>query len=237
MALEKTWTKGGGRDVIVSVVKAVGSTLVGDGSTVALEDGKFYVASAIAESSAFETGVKVGRPFRAVGSTTLSVGDKAVELTNLWEESRIAGMANSKSLNFSRSTFDGTTDFDDYTDKISEDQVEISGSFDGFKLLGIFPEDSAIVDINRQFTNVDVEAADGSIVSIDRSNDKLYLAFIYQKTAPVAGDVVDITFVPCTLSSNGESSSYGSAHTQNVAFEGTSFSDFGAIPSKLTVTF
>lgn len=236
MALEKTWTKGGGRDVIVSVVKNV-QTLTGDGTSVALEVGKFYIATAKADVSAFDSGVTLNRPFRATAATTLEDGDVAIELSDLWEESRIAGMANSKSLTFSKSTFDATTDFDDYTDKISEDQVEISGSFDGFKLLGVFPEDSAITDINKQFTNIDVEAADGTITSIDRCDDKLYLAFIYQKTEPVAGETVDITFVSCVLSSDGESSSYGSAHTQNVSFEGTAFSDFGAVPSKLTVTF
>lgn len=229
------YKKSGGRDVLVSLVEKV-AELAGDGSTTSLTVGTWYVATSKAESSSAIDDFKVGIPFLAKTAITLETGDDVVELTDLWGAKQVIGFSNSKSLSFSKSSFDVTTDSDDFYDKITEEQVEISGSFDGFKLLGVQDEDNAIVKLNRQFTDVLIQ--DGTTDKVlERTNEVLYLAFLYKKGKPSTGDTVDISFTPVNITSGAESSSYGSGNTQNISFEGANSSDFGALPAKAVVTY
>lgn len=216
--MTSTYKKGGGRDVIVSLVESV-ATITGDG-TITLEAGKWYVPTAIADGSEISD-FKIGRPFMAKEGYILSVGDSAEELTDFWLKDNVIGFANSKSLSFSKNSFDVTVDYDETYDKITETQVEVSGSFDGFKLLGITSEDNAIAKVNRHFSDIVLQTADGN-TTLEKTNDIEYLAFVYSKTKPKTGDVLDVTFVPVSLTSNAENSAYSSGHTQNISFEGSS---------------
>lgn len=229
-----TGKKGGGRDVIVSLVEAA-QTITGNGTTT-LEDGKWYIATEKAATGSGVDDFLPGRPFKGSDDITPAVGDTVIELTDFWEKKHIVGFANSKSLTLSKSSFDVTTDWDEYYAKQTEEQVEITGSFDGYKINGIVDEETSIVKLNRQFTDIVIQTAEGN-QTLERTNEDLYFAFIYQKTAPKTGDTVDITFTPAVVTSNAESSQYSSGNTQNISFEGTSYSEFGAMPSKAVVVY
>lgn len=232
---DKNYKKSGGRDVIVSLVESAAS-ITGDGTASTLEVGKWYVATSKATTASGIEEFKIGRPFMAKTAISLAEGDNVEELTDFWDKTNIVGFANSKSLSFSKSSFDVTTDGDDYYDKITEEQVEVSGSFDGFKYLGVTSEDSAITKINRIFTDVTVQTADGDKV-LERENKALYLAFLFSKTKPKTGSILDVTFVPVYLTANAENASYGSGNTQNISFEGAESSDFGGVTSKSVVEY
>ena len=229
------YKKGGGRDVIVSLVESAAS-IVGDGTTESLEIKKWYVPTAKAEISSAIDEFLVGRPFMAKEATVLAVGDTVEELTDFWLKNNIVGFANSKSLSFSKASFDTTVDWDDYYDKITEEQVEVSGSFDGFKLLGITDETSSIMKVNRAFTDIVVQTADTNTTLV-RTNEVFYLAFCYSKNTPKVGETIDITFIPVSLTSNAENSAYSSGHTQNISFEGSNKSVFGAVTSKSVAVY
>jgi len=233
--MTSTYKKGGGRDVIVSLVESV-ATITGD-DTATLEVKKWYVATEIAEGSELSD-FKVGRPFMAKEAITLSAGDSVEELNDFWTAENIVGFANSKSLSFSKNSFDTTVDYDETYDKITETQVEASGSFDGFKLLGVTSEDNAVVKLNRHFSDIVLQTATENIV-LEKNNDIEYLAFVYSKTKPVTGDVLDVTFIPVSLTSNAENSAYSSGHTQNISFEGSSKAPNcgGAVLSKSVVVY
>jgi len=233
--MASTYKKVGGRDVIVSLVE-VAQTLTGDGSTVTLTKGKWYIPNSKAASGSAIDTFELNIPFLAKSDITLESGDVVLELTDFWDKNYIIGFANSKSLSFSKSSFDVTTDFDDYYDKMTEEQVELSGSFEGFKLLKATDKETAIVKVNREFTNITIQTDEGEEV-LTRTNKKLYLAFVYSKTKPTTGDTIDITFTPVSLTSNAENSSYGSGTTQNISFEGNSYSEFGALPAKAVVVY
>ena len=233
--MTSNYKKSGGRDVIVSLVESV-STIEGDGTSSSLEVGKWYSATSKATTGSAIEAFKIGRPFYAKTAITLEVGDDVVELTDFWAKENIVGFANSKSLSFSKSSFDTTVDWDDYYDKITEEQVEVTGSFDGFKLLGITDEDSAVMKVNRAFTDITIQTATEDKV-LERTNDVMYLAFCFSKSAPKAGDTINITFTPVSLTSNAESSQYSSGNTQNISFEGSAKSTFGAVTSKSVAVY
>ena len=230
----KNYKKSGGRDVIVSLVEST-ATITGDGTT-SLEVGKWYVATSKATTSSGIDAFKIGRPFMAKTAISLAEGDNVEELTDFWDKTNIVGFANSKSLSFSKSSFDVTTDGDDYYDKITEEQVEVSGSFDGFKYLGVTSEDSAITKINRIFTDITIQTSEGDKV-LERENKALYLVFLFSKTLPKSGDILDATFVPVYLTSNAENAAYSSGNTQNISFEGAESSEFGGVTAKSVVEY
>lgn len=236
MATVKSYAKNSGRDVIVTLFK-IGATLEGaltDGDSLAI--GKYYFIKSLGTSTALPAGLKVGLMFYSYAATSLAVGDSVIEVSDPWDTMRTIGFANSKDLSFSKTTYDATVDYDEFVDTQTEDKVDMSGSFNGFKLINWKVVDSAVTESNAQFIDNIIQSPEGTEV-VTRKNEILLLGFIYSKEVPLPGATVDMTVVPCVLTGNSEGSAYGNATTQNMTFTGTARSADGAIPCKLTITY
>ena len=223
--------KSGGRDVVVVSLTETEVT--------AVEKGHFYsVVSKKRSESQLPAGIIAGKVFLAEEAIpSLSGEDKVIDLGTIWDadgkipHTVLVGFANSKDLSQTKSTFDATTDGDDDSDQRSDGLVSRSGNFNGIKYNNEHVADSASAKLAARFIDTVEQTAEGITVT-EASTPIDLIAFIYAKAKPLPGNRVEIIFLPCILSTDGESSSYNNATTRNIAFVGCAATDKGTKPHR-----
>lgn len=146
-----------------------GTEITGDG-TVKLEKGKFYVATAIAETgSGFPAGVVKGRIFVGNGTSAPAESEKYFELT-LVSQCDVT----SASVEFTNDEIDVTTLCDDIK-KYRAGFTDASGSIEGITTLDL--TESTI----SKFVSVQKQDAQGAITVIEKNDDILILAIELNK--------------------------------------------------------
>lgn len=163
-----------------------GTEITGNGET-ALEKGKFYVPTVIAETgSGFPQGVKKGRIFVGDGTSKPSENDKYFELT-LVSQCDVT----SASVEFTNDEIDVTTLCDDIK-KYRSGFTDASGSIEGITTLDL--TESTI----SKFVSVQKQDKDGAITVIEKNDDVLILAIELNKVDNSDADRA-IFFTPAVL--------------------------------------
>ena len=163
-----------------------GTEITGNGTTT-LEKGKFYVATAIAETgSGFPQGVKVGRVFVGNGTSAPTENDRYFELTLISQCD-----VTSASVEFDNDEIDVTTLCDDIR-KYRSGFTDASGSLEGLTTLDL--TESTI----SKFVSVQKQDAQGAITVIEKNDDVLILAIELNKIDNSDADRA-IFFTPAVL--------------------------------------
>lgn len=226
------YTKQSGRKAIVSLITE-GTPLAG-GSSVTLTKGTFYTVTKKNTTSVLPA--SVGHQFLATTALALAEGEEVIPLSNPWTADAIFGFANSKDFSQSKNSYDQTVDWDEDADTAVEDLVNRTGNINGF-VLNDAPEGCAYNQLQAEFMHtVDQNASDTDNKEMKVSSPVHLIAYIDNKDTPVAGDKVFIRFIACTMTQEGESSSYGSATTCQIAWTGASKTAAGSMSTKLAAT-
>jgi len=224
------YTKQSGRKAIVSLITE-GELL----STGSLTKGTFYTVISKATTGSVLPAA-VGHQFLATAAETLASGDSVLPLSNPWTPEAIFGFANSKDFSQSKNSYDQTVDWDEDADTAVEDLVNRTGNINGF-VLNDAPEGCAYNKLQAEFMHsVDQNAEQDANKEMKVSSPVHLIAYIDNKDTPVAGDKVFIRFIACTMTQEGESSSYGSATTCQIAWTGASKTAAGSMSTKLAAT-
>ena len=163
-----------------------GTEITGNGTTT-LEKGKFYVATAIAETgSGFPQGVVKGRIFVGNGTSAPTENDKYFELTLISQCD-----VTSASVEFTNDEIDVTTLCDEIR-KYRSGFTDASGSIEGITTLDL--TESTI----SKFVSVQKQDAQGAITVIEKNDDVLILALELNKVDNSDADRA-IFFTPAVL--------------------------------------
>ena len=200
--------------------------------------GHLYAIKSKATTSGFPAGLDVGDVFFAQTGVTLTlvVGDDAYDLGDPFNTDNLIGFARSKDITRSKNTIDMTVDGDigngDVADMRIDPIVNVSGNINGLKVNGL-PATAASRKIDAMFSKQIIQAADGSITTLDKSDAIALLALVYINKLR-ADNSVDIDIVPCLFTSNGDSTDYGSATSKSTAFTGVAQSEKGILPCTIS---
>ena len=163
-----------------------GTEITGNGTTT-LEKGKFYVATAIAETgSGFPQGVVKGRIFVGNGTSAPTENDKYFELTLISQCD-----VTSASVEFTNDEIDVTTLCDEIR-RYRSGFTDASGSIEGITTLDL--TESTI----SKFVSVQKQDAQGAITVIEKNDDVLILALELNKVDNSDADRA-IFFTPAVL--------------------------------------
>lgn len=230
MALNKST----GRDVWALLFDET-TELVGDGSTVKTTKGHLYAITAIAStSSALPSGLVKGQTFYSQSAITLGSGDKVIDLGSPFDDDLLIGYARSKDITRSKNVVNVTVDADEFDDNRVDPIVAVSGNINGYKVNNL-PATSASRKIDAMFGDQVIEAADGTVTTMDKNDKICLMGLVYIKELR-ANNEFEIDIVPCIFTSNGDSTDYGSATSKSVAFTGCAESEKGVKPCTLSVT-
>ena len=225
--------KSTGRDVWAMLLDDSVVTTVATAGT--LTKGHLYCLLAQGTSSNLPN-VGVGYCFFAVSALATVVGDKYIDLGDIYAIANLIGYARSKDITRTKNTVDMTVDGDlaDVGDVRVDPIVSISGNINGYKVNNL-PATDASRKIDAKFAKQIIEANDGSVTTLDKNDDISLIALIYIKS--LRDNMVDVDVVPCHFTSNGDSTDYGSATSKSVAFTGCASSENGVLPCSISVTF
>lgn len=225
--------KSTGRDVWAVLLDDSTVTEVSTAGT--LTQGHLYAVVEYGTSSNLPQ-VGEGYCFFAMTALATVVGDKYIDLGDIYDKDKLIGFARSKDITRTKNTVDMTVDGDlsDMGDIRVDPIVSISGNVNGYKVNGL-PATNASRKIDAKFTKQVIEANDNSVTTLDKNDDVSLIALIYIKT--LRDNQCDVDIVPVHFTSNGDSTDYGSATSKSVAFTGCASSANGVLPHSMTATF
>lgn len=180
--------------------------------------------------------VGAGYCFFAMSALATVVGDKYIDLGDIYDVTKLIGYARAKDISRTKNTVDMTVDGDlsDTGDIRVDPIVSISGNINGYKVNNL-PATDPSRKIDAKFVKQIVEANDGTVTTLDKNDETSLIALIYIKS--LRDNKVDVDIVPCHFTSNGDSTDYGSATSKSVAFTGCASSDNGVLPCSITADF
>lgn len=165
---------------------------------------------------------------------TLVTGDIVIDLGDPFNEDNLIGFARSKDITRTKNTVDMTVDGDlsDYGDVRIDPIVSVSGSINGYKVNGL-DATTASRKIDAMFAKQIIQASDGTVTTVEKSDEIALIALIYIKDLR-SDNSVDIDIVPCVFTSNGDSTDYGSATSKSTAFTGCASTPKGILPCTIS---
>lgn len=165
---------------------------------------------------------------------TLVSGDIVIDLGDPFNEDNLIGFARSKDITRTKNTVDMTVDGDlsDYGDVRIDPIVSVSGSINGYKVNGL-DATTASRKIDAMFAKQIIQASDGTVTTVEKSDEIALIALIYIKDLR-SDNSVDIDIVPCVFTSNGDSTDYGSATSKSTAFTGCASTPKGILPCTIS---
>ena len=204
----------------------------------ALTKNHLYAIKAKASSgSGLPSGLDEGDTFYEVEKTTqttLVSGDSVIDLGDPFDKTKLIGFARSKDISRTKNTVDVTVDADEDSDVRIDPLVAVSGNINGYKINGT-PATDAGRKIDAMFVKQIIEAADGTVTTIEKSDKTALIALIYIKNLR-SDNSVELVIQPCVFTSNGDSTDYGSPTSKSTAFTGNALSENGVKPCVLSVT-
>ena len=223
-----------------SVGREVWAMLLDDSSVVStgtlVANHLYAIKTRAASDSGLPAGLEVGDAFFGQNGVTitLATGDSVIDLGSPFDTEKLIGFARAKDISRTKSTVDMSVDGDlsDTGDVRVDPIVAVSGNINGLKVNGLAPT-TASRKIDSMFVKQIVQAADGTVTTIKKTDTPVLIAFVYIKTLR-ADNSVDVDLVPCVFTTNGDSTDYGSATAKTTAFTGCAASPNGVLPQSIT---
>ena len=197
----------------------------GDGAS-PLKKGHFYYIVSKGAASGFDAEDEVGDTIYISDKSKIAMktGD-SVKLIDL----AFLGFANEKSLSESKNTNDVTCDKDDSSNFVSDGITTTSGNVNGYNLMreGEDYESKALNAIKASFHKMVIEDAAGVRTVTNQTNKKFMLMFNWDSKDIEPGEHFSADIVPCFLTQNEKSGSYGSGSSMNLSYQGCDSDEYG----------
>ena len=191
-----------------------------------LKKGHFYYITAKGATSGFDADDEVGDTIYITANSkiTLKEGDK-VKLISL----AFLGFANEKSLSESKNTNEVTCDKDDSSNFVSDGITTTSGNINGYSLMleGDSNDAKALNEIKASFHKMVVEDKEGTRNVASQTNKKFMIMFNWDAKDIAEGEHFSADIVPCFLTQNEKSGSYGSGSSMNLSYQGCDSDEYG----------
>lgn len=184
-----------------------------------LSPGHFYVMTKKGDSSALPD-IPLLVPFYCTKAAAVAAEDEVYEYNALF-----LAYANNKTLNKEKSTQDVTVDKDKDYNYTTDGSVNISGSINGYDLLG--SKDSAIEKIRLRFSDVLDTTEDEVDYRPAKTTVKDLVAFIWDAKDATTGTMVAIEIIPCLITTQNRSAAYQSGQSFDMDIQGCASMDDG----------
>lgn len=192
--------------------------------------GSWYAVKGKAEAdSVLPVALEPGDVFLCSAEKALATGDVVIPLTR-----ELIGFVRDKSIDSSKQTFDATVDEDDTADNQTDGIVAMSGTISGYDLVGKSKGDATSILKGRFSRTIYASIGSGEdTIEVEGVSAPIDLIQIDQFARDAKeGDPIEVLTIPCILTSNGKSSTYGSVTSLNIGFTGCAQDADGIKPSR-----